>query len=272
MKKIYKQAGQAMKKEVSQSLRKRHSVPRWVLLLLALIVVPVFSERFPGPQQPVTGPVVQASAPIPLEATPPDPGPIAGIDVSEWQQGPIDWQAVKESGVEFVIIKATESSTRVDPCFTTNWEGAKAAGLLVSAYHVVQPHRSAATQAKHFLDTMADRQPDFPFALDVELPGVGNIGAIVEEIALVVEASDGRKPLMYTAKFFWGANVGWAPGWHKYPLWVADYDASSPAMPTGWDTYSFWQHSNSGKVPGISTNVDLNIFVGGLQDLSNLGR
>ena len=47
MKKIYVQAGQAIKKEVAQSLRKRHSVPRWVLLLLALIVVPVFNAAFP---------------------------------------------------------------------------------------------------------------------------------------------------------------------------------------------------------------------------------
>lgn len=274
MKKAYVQAGQQARKVVSKKLRKRYSVPLW--LLLVLIGIPVFCDRFPDPgsyydRQTVVKPIVQASGHTPLGAAATEPGPIAGIDVSEWQ-GSIDWKAVKESGVKFVIVKATESSTQVDPYFVTNWEGAKAAGLLVSAYHVVQPHRSAMTQAKHFLDTIGDRQPDFPLALDVELRGVGNIGAIVEEIALMVEASDGRKPLMYTAQSFWGANVGWAPGWSAYALWVADYDAVVPAIPTGWDSYTIWQHSSTGSVLGIQGNVDLNVFVGGLQDLSNLGR
>lgn len=268
MKKIYVQAGQAMKKEVSQSLRKRHSIPRWALLLLALIVVPVFSEKFPGPQQPITG-----LAPAPLEATA-SLDPIAGIDVSKWQ-GPIDWQLVKESGIRFVIIKATEGTNYVDPLFVAHWDGAKKAGLLTSAYHMLWPNLSASEQAAHFLNTMRDRQPDFPLVLDVELrKGMGKFkaGAMAEETLLLLEESDGRKPIVYTAQSVWGEIVGWAPGWHKYPLWVAGYDTSTPLMPTGWEVYSLWQYDSQGKVPGISGNVDLNVFVGGTQDLSNLGR
>lgn len=274
MKKIYVQAGHAIKKEVGKSLQKRHSVPRWALLLI-VIAVPWFGAKFPDPgsyyykqdsQQPVTG-----LAPAPLEAAT-SLDPIAGIDVSMWQ-GSIDWQLVKESGIRFVIIKATEGVTYVDPSFIANWDGAKEAGLLVSTYHILWPQLSAAKQAKHFLNTMGERKADFPLALDVELKGAGgNIGATVEEVLLALEAGEGRKPIIYTAQSFWADNVGWAPGWWEYPLWVADYDASSPAMPAGWDTYSVWQYSNTGKVPGIHGNVDLNVFVGGLQELSNLGR
>ena len=274
MKKICVQVGQQAGKAASKTLQKRCSIPLW--LLLVLVGVLAFCDRFPDPgsyyyrqdsQQPVTESVVQASGPAL-----PESGPIAGIDVSMWQ-GPIDWEAVKGSGIEFVIIKATEGITYVDPTFIANWGGAKEAGLLVSAYHMLWPQLSASRQAEHFLNTLGERKADFPLALDVELKGTGgNIGAVVEEVLLALEAKDGRKPIIYTARSFWGTYVGWAPGWDAYVLWVADYNASSPAMPAGWETYSFWQHSSQGSVPGISGNVDLNIFAGGLQDLSNLGR
>jgi len=274
MKKVCVQAGRQTKKAVTTKLRKRYSVPLWALLVL--IGIPLFCEKFPDPgsyyhrqnrQQLVTESIVQASG---LASS--DPAPIVGIDVSKWQ-GSIDWKAVKESGVEFAIIKATEGITYIDPAFIANWDEAKTAGLLVSAYHMLWPQLSAAKQAEHLLNTMGEREADFPLVLDVELKGTGdNIGAVVEEVLLALEAKDGRKPIIYTAQSFWGANVGWAPGWHKYPLWVADYDVAVPAMPLGWEVYDFWQYSNRGSVPGISGNVDLNVFAGELQDLSSLGR
>ncbi|GAF68328.1 unnamed protein product [marine sediment metagenome] len=188
-------------------------------------------------------------------------------------QGDIDWEAVKESGIEFVIIKATEGVTYVDPTFIANWDGAKEAGLLVSAYHMLWPQLSPTKQAEHFLNTMGEREADFPLALDVELNKTeGNIGAVVEEVLLALEAKEGRKPIIYTAQSFWGRHVGWAPGWSAYALWVADYGAAAPAIPVGWEVYDFWQHSNRGSVPGISGNVDLNIFVRGTEGLNNLGR
>lgn len=115
MKKVCMQTGQQIGKAASKTLRKRCSMPLW--LLLVLICVPAFCNKFPGPQQPITEPVA-GLAPAPLEAAT-SPGPIAGIDVSMWQ-GSIDWETVKESGVEFVIIKATEGTNYVDPFFVTH--------------------------------------------------------------------------------------------------------------------------------------------------------
>lgn len=275
MKKIYAQAGRSAGKAASRTLQKRHSVPLW--LLLVLIGVVAFCNKFPDPgpyyhrqdsQQPVAESIVQASGPAPSES-----GPIAGIDVSMWQ-GAIDWEAVKESGIEFVIIKGTEGTTYIDPAFVANWDGAKNAGLLVSAYHMLWPQLPATKQAEHFLNTMGERKADFPLALDVELLGVGNIGAVVEEIALAVEASDGRVPIIYTAQSIWNTHVGWAPGWHRFSLWVAGYATTAPAMPTGWEGYGYtiWQHSQTGSVSGIQGNVDLNVFVGDRAALIALGR
>jgi len=217
----------------------------------------------------------QSQPAAPVRAVPAEMtgGPIRGIDVSMYQPLPIDWDAVARSGVEFVIIKATEGTTYVDPSFADHWAGAKKAGLLVSAYHMFWGNLDAAAQAEHFLSTMGDRVADFPLSLDVELnKGVGNIGAGVEEMLLALEVGDGRKPIVYTARSIWGSLVGWAPGWSAYALWVADYDAAMPAMPTGWDSYCFWQHSSTGSVPGIQGHVDLNTFIGSRVELMALGR
>ena len=56
---------------------------------------------------------------------------VHGIDVSKYQ-GNIDWQAVASSGTQFAWIKATEGGDHVDQKFMQNWEGAKAAGVLIA--------------------------------------------------------------------------------------------------------------------------------------------
>lgn len=59
---------------------------------------------------------------------------VHGIDVSHYQ-GEIDWAAMKQQGMDFAYIKATEGSAHEDECFDKNWEQAKAAGMLRGAYH-----------------------------------------------------------------------------------------------------------------------------------------
>jgi lysozyme len=62
--------------------------------------------------------------------------PIQGIDVSYWQ-GDIDWLKVREAGVHFAFIKATEGGDHLDPKFLENWEGAKRVGIARGAYHFI---------------------------------------------------------------------------------------------------------------------------------------
>src|ERR1700735_3454822 len=66
----------------------------------------------------------------------PNDYPIHGIDVSKYQ-GDIDWNAVKDSGVKFAWIKATEGGDHLDEKFAANWAGAKLAGVPHGAYHFV---------------------------------------------------------------------------------------------------------------------------------------
>jgi len=100
--------------------------------------------------------VVFKAPPVPAETPGPSPTPgglTEGIDVSHWQ-GSIDWPTVAAAGKKFVFMKATESTDFVDPNYTANEAGAKAAGLLVGAYHYADPDTTpgdGAAEADHFL-------------------------------------------------------------------------------------------------------------------------
>ncbi len=74
----------------------------------------------------------------------------------------------------------------------------------------------------------------------------------------MVEEGTGRKPIIYTNMSSWDTYIG-APVWARdYMLWVANYTSGAePYKPKCWPSWVFWQHSNTGRVPGISGNVDL---------------
>ena len=63
--------------------------------------------------------------------------------MSEYQ-GVIDWSLVAAAGIKFAIIKATEGGSLLDPRFSTNWQAAKAAGIVRAAYHFFRPKTEVA--------------------------------------------------------------------------------------------------------------------------------
>jgi lysozyme len=203
---------------------------------------------------------------------------VPGIDVSKWQ-GVIDWKAVRAAGIRFAYIKATDSTNGLDPNFATNWDGAKAAGIVRGAYHYFRPTADAKQQANFFAQTVHMEPTDLPPALDVE-SDFGNL-SVAQIIKAVftwlteVEQHMGRKPLMYTRATISDTRLvspsGAVPEWIKnYHLWVANYGVKSPLMPKGWDNWLFWQYSNKGNVNGIDGSVDLDWFNGPLSKLGNL--
>lgn len=72
--------------------------------------------------------------------------------------------------------------------------------------------------------------------------------------------------MIYTAPSYWNANM--KGGFGNYPLWVAEYGVSTPRGVNGWDNWTFWQHSSTGTVNGISGAVDLDYFNGTSEALS----
>ncbi len=194
----------------------------------------------------------------------------AGIDVSRYE-GEIDWKQVAAAGYRFAVIRATVGDYYTDPRFYTYWTDAKAAGLLVSAYHVVVSTKYAENQISRLFSVMGDRKADFPLILDVERDDqVSNAAntACIQDCIREMAKYDARRPIIYTAYYYWKDHVLTSSDWANYDLWVATY-SEKPYIPPGWSTWKFWQYSENGKVPGISSGTDLNWFNGSYEDLVN---
>jgi lysozyme len=195
---------------------------------------------------------------------------VSGIDVSRWQ-GEIDWGRVAASGFRFAVVRATVGNYYTDPRFYENWRGAREAGLLVTAYHVVKPKNTAESQIARLTEVLADRQPDLPLVLDVELADEqtpATITGVIKDCAQRVEQHAGRKPIIYTGAWFWDPNVLRSDAFAQYDLWVANYGVQTPALPADWSEWRFWQYSDRGKVAGVSSQfTDLDWFSGSYEDL-----
>jgi lysozyme len=193
---------------------------------------------------------------------------VRGLDVSHYQ-GTIDWDQVAKAGMAFAFIKATEGTTNFDPQLQTNWNGANAAGLLRGAYHFYEPGADPHQQAVHFLSVVQPEPGELPPVLDVEMPGESSeIISGIEVWLTTVEQAIGKTPILYTNPSFWtGLGVS---SFGRFPLWIAEYGVASPKVPDGWSTWTFWQDSENGTVPGIDGPVDLDLFQGTLQELQRL--
>ncbi|HET7233723.1 MAG TPA: GH25 family lysozyme [Longimicrobium sp.] len=211
-------------------------------------------------------PVRATDAGAAQSSTPEDLLPARGVDVSHYQ-GAIDWRAVEDAGVGFAFLKATEGTTFVDHTFRRHWVALGETRILRGAYHRFKPTRDAAAQAEHFLAVVPVREGDLPPVLDVEATdGVSDARLIrgVRTWLQTVERRTGVRPIVYTKPGFRRAHLGTALD--DYPLWIAEYGVDSPSH----DRWTFWQHSEQGRVPGIQKIVDLDRFNGTRADLRQL--
>jgi lysozyme len=190
---------------------------------------------------------------------------IHGIDVSRYQQE-IDWYKVyamhtDDLRLTFAFIKATEGADDVDPFFAKNWRRAKVSGLVRGAYHFFVPSKDGKMQADNFIKHVKLRSGDLPPVLDVEQIGKVHEKVLREELLewlLVLEERYDVKPIIYTNVDFYKRYL--KGHFDDYPLWVAHYlQKNRPRIDRSW---SFWQHSESGKVNGIQSKVDFNVFNG----------
>ncbi|MFL6196585.1 MAG: glycoside hydrolase family 25 protein [Thermoanaerobaculia bacterium] len=188
-------------------------------------------------------------------------GNAQGIDVSK-AQGTVDWAAVAAAGYLFTFVKATDGQDYVDPTFAQNWEGAKAAGLLRGAYHFFRAEDDPVAQATWFWKTVG-APGELPLVVDVEETMEQPASTVVSGLARFLDSLQqwtAKPPMVYTAPGFWNSLGTSAFG--GYPLWVAEYGVSQPVIPAGWKIWDFWQFSETGQVPGIAVNVDLDVFSG----------
>jgi lysozyme len=190
-----------------------------------------------------------------------------GVDASRYD-GEIDWKKVYAAGYRFAVIRATVGDYYTDPRFYTNWDGAKNAGMLVSAYHVLVATNYADKQISRLFSVLDSRKSDFPYVLDIERKDVVSKtvnAACVQDCCSEMAKYDKRPPIFYTAQYFWKDYVASSPDWAKHDLWVASY-SSKPYLPTDWTSWKFWQYSETGKVNGMGSAADVNNFNGSYED------
>jgi lysozyme len=190
---------------------------------------------------------------------------IHGIDVSSYQ-GNIYWPAVaqmhdQDVNIKFAFIKATEGLNNVDKQYYNNWQKAKQANITRGAYHFFLATKSGRLQAQNFIKTVQLQPGDLPPVLDVEeLYGVrpDSMRSRVAAWLTAVQKAYNVKPVIYTNVSFYKNFLGHQ--FDDYPLWVAHYFVQQqPGISEGW---KFWQHNATGKVNGIKTRVDFNVFSG----------
>ena len=199
-----------------------------------------------------------------------------GVDVAAHQHPggtPIDWSKVRSDGQSFAFVKATEGGDWVNPHYVQDIQAANAAGLKTGAYHYARPAGDAKTQAANFAAQIA-LAPDqtLPPALDIEVAegkSAAQLEKWIEEFTSELKRLTGRTPMIYTYKYFWMGQMNNSQKFSDMPLWLAAYQDQAPEAVGGWKELSFWQRSGSGKVAGISTDVDMNLFNGSKQQLQS---
>jgi GH25 family lysozyme M1 (1,4-beta-N-acetylmuramidase) len=200
---------------------------------------------------------------------------VEGIDVSYWQGASIDWGRVRASGKRFAFMRVSYGAQAgVDSTFRRNWTESKANGVLRGAYQYFLPAQDTAAQANLVVRELGRLGAgDLPAVIDVEQTPNGVTPAqYAQKVADwigIVEQGTGKRPIVYTGKYFWNDNVQ-SSAFAANPLWLAAYVSGCPDTPRPWTKWTFWQFTDSGSVPGISGNVDVNVFDGTVADLEAL--
>ena len=198
-----------------------------------------------------------------------------GIDVSE-HNGVIDWQSVKNSGVQFAMIRCAYRGYRTgiivtDSKFDYNMQNALNAGIKVGVYFFSQAVSisEAAEEANYAVNLAKKYNVTYPIAIDSESSGADNndgradgIGTALRTNVMAAFCNQiqnyGYVPMIYASRdwFYNNLEVNRLSG---YETWLAHYTGNS-LVPSNYKYgYTMWQYTSSGSVPGINSRVDLNI-------------
>lgn len=193
---------------------------------------------------------------------------IKGFDVSHHQKD-INWKKISPETYKFVYLKSTEGGDFKDRKFQDNWLQAREQGFLVGAYHFYRLCREGEIQAQNFIETVPNKQDALPPVIDLEYDSncINHFSKdrLLKEIQIMhdrLRQHYGKQPIFYVSKSFY--NIVLAGNFVKTPLWVREYQ-SEPKLKNN-PKWLFWQHTNQGKIQGISTPVDLNVFYGNSSD------
>lgn len=200
-----------------------------------------------------------------------------GIDVS-YHNGNIDWKAVKDSGIQFAILRAGYSYT-IDNKFTENARGCYNNGIPFGAYwfsYALNPE-AARKEAKCCLGVLSKWKLDYPVCFDFEYDSLDyakkhGVNLSSKEMVSIAEAflteveKEGYYAMNYSNPDFLGKGFGELT--NRFDLWLARWGSlTEPGYNCG-----IWQYSSVGSIPGINGAVDLNVAYNDYPKIINVNK
>jgi GH25 family lysozyme M1 (1,4-beta-N-acetylmuramidase) len=188
-----------------------------------------------------------------------------GIDVSRYQ-GNIDFDKVKADGYDFVIIRVGTTQGCKDDNFDTNYENATKAGLDVGCYYYTYSTtvEEAKLEAKEVLSYIKGKSFTYPVFYDFEYPELLSYSRTEENNNMIdafckVIRRGGYYPGVYISNSAYNNHIDSEQIGNTWDVWVANYRDTTSDYDGYSKSFSMWQYSNTGRVSGIESEVDLNV-------------
>ena len=202
---------------------------------------------------------------------------VRGVDVSEYQ-GEVDWDRIKDQGISFAFIKATEGSKSKDDYFDRNIEKLKDMDVLLGIYHFFSFETEGEEQAQNYINTVGYVENDdsiFIPIIDVEYYSYYKKAKpykewIIEELQTMLDELESVyrvKPMIYTTMEFYNDYID--GNFSDYDIWIRDIVTKPSLKNRDW---KFWQYTGKGRLDGYSGQekfIDLNVFNGTKEDFDS---
>ena len=199
--------------------------------------------------------------------------PVQGIDVSHHQHE-IDWSRLNKKKVQFVFMKATEGGDFKDRQFSRNLENARKQGIVVGAYHFFTFCRNGEEQARNYIETVPNDSSMLPPAIDLEYGGNCKLTKSKEELLSditafisILEEEYNKRVVIYVTREFYNDYI--IDRFPDNPIWFRNVYYEPTLKRRQW---VFWQFAHKGRLDGIDTHVDLNVFQGTKEDFDMFRR
>lgn len=182
------------------------------------------------------------------------------IDVSKFQ-GTIDWDKVKATGIDGVIIRAVSTNSNglyKDEYFERNYAECKRVGLPVGAYYYTYATSTAYAdrELRLFKECLDGKQFELPIIFDVEDKTLTKLSkkALTDLTIYALDTIEswGCYRMYYTGQVYGNTYLDENRLINRYDKWLAFWTANKPA-----GKYGIWQYTNSGSVSGINGRVDM---------------
>lgn len=188
-----------------------------------------------------------------------------GIDVSAYQ-GDIDFEAVKDSGINFVILRAGSTGFGADQKFEQYYSDALSARLDIGCYYYTYSTDVAGIKSdvKTLLNMIEGKTFTYPVFLDFEEEAVMSADMIDTNTRMINAFCKGIKrhgyyPGVYTSSSVYNNYIESISLGSTWDFWIASYDDHTYESDLYSSDYSMWQYSNAGSISGIAGDVDLDV-------------